>query len=131
MRDDFCLHLSGFIVFGEGQYIRCAGRGSEGAYHLRDLAVFHQHADIGHARLMGTARGIGDAGQALGAAPCQGGNQIIRCAWASKAANGNHRAVRNIRDRRIEIRIGLVARHAVPLAMCSLCFAEVAPMARG
>ena len=53
---------------------------------------------------MRTTCGIGDAGQALGAAPRQGGDQVVRCARPGEAANGNHRAIRNISDRRIEIR---------------------------
>ena len=80
---------------------------------------------------MGAAGSIGDAGQALRAVPSQGSNQIIRRARPGEAAYGNHRAIRNIGHRRIEIRKGFVARHVKLPEEASLCFAEVAPMARG
>ena len=99
LRHQFGINLPGLVKPRERQHVGRPGRRGERADHLGDLAVLHQHADIGHPRLLRPAGGVAHQGQALRALLHQRLDQVERRARHRKPAERDGAAIGNVGHR--------------------------------
>ena len=115
LRDEFGIDLAGLVVPGEGQHVAGARGGGEGADHLGNPTVLHQHADIGHARLLRAAGGVGDQRKVPRALVEQRLDEIERRARHGEPAEADGAAVRDIGDGlREAVAVFRLLRHRLP-----------------